>query len=255
MRFVHLNVPISFCFTVIVAGCANTCFVAVSNNGSGTVVVKAGSPPPPCSLSQASGTITAMVAKSPQCENCASIRAQHIFLTVRGVQLRPDFPVGSDSSNWIDLADSLAKTPRQIDLLSDSALETLISRASVPAGNYRQAKVQFLSASTESAELPRAVNSCGRTGWNCIVTPEGQAEPIQWADGSPEIVIPLEDRTGGLLLVLPEARIDLRFQLRLQPALALDSTGWRIQNAIAGHIEVAESAREIQSGAGRTIPY
>lgn len=254
MRFVHLNVVISFCFAVIVAGCANTCFVAVSNNGSGTVVVKAGNPPPPCSLSQASGTITAMVAKSPQCENCASIRTQHIFLTVRGVQLRPDFPVSSDPSNWIDLADSLAKTPRQIDLLSGSDFESLIDRASVPAGNYRQARVQFLSASTQNAELPRAVNACGRTGWNCIVTPDGQAEPIQWAGGSAEIVIPLDDQAESPLLVLPEARIDLRFHLRLQHGLALDSTGWRIQNAIAGHIEVADSAREIQSGGERTIP-
>ena len=247
MRFVHLNVPISFCFAVIVAGCANTCFVAVSNNGSGTVVVKAGNPPPPCSLSQASGTITAMVAKSPQCENCASIRAQHIFLTVRGVQLRPDFPVGSDSSNWIDLADSLAKTPRQIDLLSGSAFESVIDRASIPAGNYRQARVQFFSASTESAELPRAVNACGRTGWNCIATTEGHAEAIQWVGDSPEIVIPLEEQTGGPLLVQPDTRIDLRFHLHLQPALALDSTGWKIKNAIAGHTEIArESVLGIQ---------
>ena len=187
------------------AGCSNSCFVGIFNNGQGGVVVKAGNPPPPCSLTQARAAITVVAQKSAVCETCtADTRAEHVFVTMQGIELRPT--VTDDPNNhWLEIAPGLASKPRPVDLVGDS-LETLVENANIPAGAYREIRLRFCFDSRSHQEC-HADTPCGETLENCVKMADGRVEPVGWPGGTPELVIALE---GDSLTVLPDSFTDLR---------------------------------------------
>src|SRR5215469_5023044 len=87
------------------AGCGDTCFAGFSINGNGGVIVKAGNPPPACSLSPAPVSMRVVALKSPACETCPSAsRAKHLYVAVESVQLRADSTDTVNSPNGLELA-------------------------------------------------------------------------------------------------------------------------------------------------------
>jgi hypothetical protein len=162
-------------------GCGNTCVVGFSINGNGGVIVRAGDPPPTCSLAQAKGAMTAMVLKSSICDSClAPARVDHIFVTLRGLQIRSNSSYDSNSNDWTELAPQLESEPRQFDLLGDSQPAILAKNASVPAGMYSEVRLQFLLGSPAHTETLPSNNACGVEQWNCIITGDGKIEPLHF---------------------------------------------------------------------------
>ena len=221
-------------------GCGNTRVVGFSINGNGGVIVRAGDPPPACSLAQAKGAMTAMVLKSPTCDSClAPAPVDHIFVTLRGIQIRSNSSNDSNSSDWIELAPQLESEPLQFDLLGDSQPAILVKNASVPAGMYREVRLQFLPGSPAHTETPPTNNSCGVEQWNCTVTGNGKIEPLHFQGDSPELLILSLNTESDSLLVLPDAGMELLLilELRQHPHFS-DVEGWKTQNLILGHAKV-----------------
>jgi Domain of unknown function (DUF4382) len=247
MRFSRCHLRSAFCcaamFTAVgFAGCDNSCFVGFSNNGNGGVIVKAGNPAPTCSLSQANGTMNAVALKSPVCETCAPAnRVEHVFVTLRSIQLRPSASDDTNSPDWVELAPHLANEPRQIDLMGNSMPVILVKSAIVPAGSYREVRLQFFWGPPTSAEELPVENACGETRWNCIVMADGHVEPLRLPGGVPELLILSQSTESESLVVVPDARMDLQLSLEPHQGSYFSSTeGWRPQNLLVGRATVVQ---------------
>jgi len=228
------------------AGCTNFCFVGVANNGNGTVGISAGNPPPACSLNQANGNVRVLALKSPACEACtASARVEHVFVTLRGIQLHPSSLADSDSADWVDLIPALKSAPRQIDLMGGAVPEILSEGAAIPAGNYRQVRLQFLAqdSTASGGEEFSSIDACGKARSNCIVMADGLVAPLHFAGPEPELRINGTRLTDDPLVVSPDARIDLL--LRLQPNQVVYSSilaHWDPQVELVGTATAAPQA-------------
>lgn len=214
------------------AGCANSCFVLVSSNGSSGVFVKVGEPPPACSLDPARGAIRATVLKSRVCEACTtSAKMEHVFVTIRGMQLSPT-TIDANPPEWFEIAPHLAVEPKQIDLMGNAGPEILIDRAMVSALSYREVRLQFMQAQ-DLQELP-AQNACGEGQWNCVVMADGRAEPLRLPSDVPWLVMPLSIGNQAVA-VLPEGRIDLQLSLEPRRVLTFSSAdGLKSQTVLSG---------------------
>ena len=221
-----------------VAGCGNFCLTGVANNGNGTVGVSAGNPPPTCSLNQGNGMARVLALKSSACEECtASARVAHVFVTLRGIQLHPSSLADADSPDWVELIPVLKSEPRQIDLMDGTIPEILSEGTAIPAGNYRQIRLQFAAQDSESGRGQEfmASRTCGTTRSNCMIMADGLVKPLHFSGAEPEIRISGARLADGMLVVLPDARIDLR--LRLQPDEVVYSSSqerWNPQTELVG---------------------
>jgi len=235
------------------AGCGNSCFVGFSNNGNGGVIVKAGNPGPTCSLSRANGTMNAVALKSSVCETCVpATRVEHVFVTLRSIQLRPIASDDTNSPDWVELAPHFANEPRHIDLMGNSVPVILVQSAIVPAGSYREVRLQFFLGSPTSAEELSTENACGETRWNCIVMADGHVEPLRLPGGVPELLIPFQSTESESLVVLPDARMDLQLSLEPRQGSYFSSTeGWKPQNLLVGRATVV---RQRSSEAENSTP-
>jgi hypothetical protein len=220
--------------------CGTTCVAGVINNGTTTVLVRTSTPPPACPFSMGMGTMNVAVAKSKICETCtASGQAQHIFVTLKSIQLHSVFPESPNNPEWLELAPELLGEPRQIDLLDDAVPEILVQSASVPAGTYGGLRVQFLPDADTLAgpdTLP-GKNSCGQTRRNCMLMADGRAEQLDFAGtgDSPELLLPFEYNGGSAVVVLPGATVHLRLTLQPQQVSAVTpSDGWQIHYVLMG---------------------
>ncbi len=85
------------------------------------------------------------------CETCtAAARVEHLSVTVRGIELRGRGSADTDSPEWVELAPEFAKEPRQVDLLGNAAAEILVEDALVPAGSYREVRLQLVRRTVKS---------------------------------------------------------------------------------------------------------
>lgn len=176
--------------------------------------------------------------KSRLCEMCpASARAQHIYLTMKNIQLRAEN--AENAPEWFELAPEFETHPRQLDLIDNSDTETLVPGKIIPAGNFRELRLQFyLDESQPTAEMVHS-NNCGAAGWNCIVLADGRVEPLSFPEETAEVRIPLSDDAHGELLLLPETNVDLRFSLLPQQVFSSSGDeGLKIQNRLVGRLIV-----------------
>jgi Domain of unknown function (DUF4382) len=222
------------------AGCANTCFVAAFNNGTGSVAVKAGNPPPPCSLPPANGAVRLIVLKSPTCETCtAAVRLEHVLVTLRSIQLRSSATDKADTEDWLEISPWSAAEPRQIDLLGYSMPETLMESAIVRAESYHEIRLEFFPESHAKPEKLPTQNVCGENRWNCIIMADGHVEPLHMPDDASDLRIAIQSAESNSLVVLPEARMDLQLSLEPQQVFYFSSTeGWKLRNILMGHATV-----------------
>jgi uncharacterized protein DUF4382 len=145
------NIPFhaALLLAVWVTGCSNTCFTFNSNPPTGTIGIKASDPSPSCTLAKANGAIRLQIDAEPACSSCAgSVNVQHVFVTIRGIEVHPSMMADDDPTDWQRLAPQLAKQPLQVDLVRDTAdqdaRELLGEIVTLPAGIYRQLRVRFV---------------------------------------------------------------------------------------------------------------
>jgi Domain of unknown function (DUF4382) len=231
-----------------VAGCGTTCIQGFFNPGGG---VRVTSPSTSCPVPTVMGAMNAVALTMPACENCsAATRVEHLFVTVRSIQLRAGPTIGADSPEWVELAPPLADEPKQIDLISASRSEVLVEKAAVPAGNYDQLRVRFSSASggtaesPDTAEEPLTKDACGVTRSNCIVTADGRVQLLRFPGAASELVIPLGAAQSHALLVLPDSTIDVRLRLHPQLTVASTTEGLKVQYLLTGKAEAVRSSTE-----------
>jgi len=241
-------------FTVaVLSGCGHWCFAGYSapgNNGSPTEPTDGTT----CASSHTGGTVQAVALKSSVCKGCdASSAVEHVFVTLRGIELHANTMNVPGDADWIEISPQLADQPRQMDLLGGLSSEILVENARVPAGYYREIKLQFFEEASANTEgLPRE-NACGNKGWNCVVHADGTVEALRWPSDALELVIPLESMHGNAMVVLPDANTYLELKLKLRPEFLFSSAeGWRVQNVLVGSantsqpqsLEVANSTPE-----------
>jgi Domain of unknown function (DUF4382) len=219
-------------------GCGgNTCVAGFTNNGTAAVTASSGNPRP-CSFTATHGTIRALILKAAVCENCAlGARVEHVFVTIRGVQLRP--AVGdSNEAEWLDLAPQLANKPRQIDLLGEALLpRALAENVDVPAEVYRELRLQFSRDSRLGAEQLATESSCGGELRNCVVRADRRVEPLYWLENDPQLTIPLQNDDNDSFIVLPGSETALHLGLELQGTFSFSAAvGWQSQKVLAGRL-------------------
>lgn len=220
-----------------VVGCGNTCVSGFTTNG---FFLNTASPASACSLTQAKGAVRVVALKSPVCETCtAAARLEHLFVTLRSIQLRPSALDNTDAPDWLEIAPQLANEPRQIDLIGDSMPEILVENAIVPAGIYREVRLEFSPDSPANAEKLSAENACGETRWNCTIMADGHVEPLRLPGDAPELLIAIQSLESDSFVVLPESRMEL--QLSLEPhqvAYSSSTEGWKLQSVLVGRASV-----------------
>ena len=242
-------------FTALfVAGCGTTCISGFFNPG-GQINISTGNAAPACALPQTKGAVGTAAAKLPKCESCTpSARVEHLYVTLRGVQLHPNAIADQNSPDWVEITPQLADEPRQIDLIGSSEPEILAESTMIAAGSYGQVRLEFLAdpvadvgaiagGATDGGQLP-GKGACGATLRNCIVMGDGRVDPILWPGDVPEILITGENAEGGALVVLPDTMTALRIRLEPQQVFSSsDSQPWVARVVLVGHAQAVRPSK------------
>ena len=197
-------------------GCGNSCFVGFSNNGNGGIIIKGGNPPPACTLNQGQGMVRATVGKVQVCANCAPVmHVKHIYVVLRGVEIRADAKGDSESGDWIELAPQLNARPRRIDLVGPSIMEVLTENPRVPADTYAVLRLRFASEEDPTTGSAGALDSeVFEKTPNCVVMADGRIEPLAFSASSAEALLGTQAGSGPLIVV-PGGTSELRIRLGL----------------------------------------
>jgi hypothetical protein len=229
--------------SLALASCGTTCVAGIFANGTGIVLVKNSTPPPACPFSTGMGTMNVAAIKSQICETCtASSRAQHIFVTLRSIQLHSLFSNSPSSPEWLELAPQLHLEPRKLDMIGDSSPEILVQSAPVPGGAYRELRVQFSPDAPTNADALPAENPCGNNHRHCVVMADGRVEELRFGTNgdAPELLLPLQNDGISELAVVPGATVNLRLTLQLQLVFsASPSEGWQTHYVLVGSASIS----------------
>lgn len=125
-----------------------------------------------CSSSSSSTPGSGMATATVMLSDPATCQApngpfSHVYVTITDVQISQSATAGATDSGWVDLAPSLAGSPKQIDLLGQANnqcfLATLGASQQLQAGTYQQIRLILASNSTNVSG-----NACGSSA-NCVV--------------------------------------------------------------------------------------
>jgi len=204
--------------SVFLAGCANTCFVVVSNPPTGTIGVVAGNPPPACALAKANAAVRLVVHVNRLCEFCSeSNQIQSVLLSLRGIDIHSKANAEGDSSEWQELLPQPERQPLQIDLQNESIkgslADSLAQRVLIPAGLYDFVRLRFASNQPGAGADVPARSACGRAGPNCVVMADGRIEPLVFEEDIFESSFAPDTAADGVLLVLPGSESELLIEL------------------------------------------
>jgi hypothetical protein len=152
---------------------------------------------------------------------------RQIFVTLRGIQVNPNATADDDSPGWVELAPDLARKPLQFDLLAqseESCPTNLLVPTAVPAGVYRQVRLQMSSNEPATDRPALEQNACGESGFNCTVTDDGDVQPIKVGGSSAVIRITSAQIADGFFSVPPNSDRDLEITLSGYSFLSLPAT-------------------------------
>jgi hypothetical protein len=217
----HAAFRAALLFAVWLAGCNSTCVTFTSNPHTGTISIKASDPSPTCTLTKANVAVRVETHIDPECTSCpGSSRIQHIFLSIRGIEVHPSTTAEDDSPDWQELLPpELVKQPLQVDLVGGTAArgarEPMGEMVTISAGIYRQVRLRIVpnQPATNAWLLER--NACGTVGFNCVVTADGRIQPLLFDGASPELHIASDRIEGASVLIPPDTDTDLVIKLKL----------------------------------------
>lgn len=221
-----------------VCACSNSCFVGFSNNGNGGLIIAAGSPPPTCSLMLTHGMVRVKVVPTVRCAFCLdTVRAEHLYVALRGLQLHAGAIADADSADWVELAPHLADEPLPMDLVSAAGQEIFVGSSLVPAGSYRQVRLQFAADRPGDDGRAESHSGCAASRRNCAVRADGSEATIYWPGGLPEVVVRGQSATDDGLTVLPDTTVDLLISLEPRSVDLLSSGGrWMSEEVLIGRV-------------------
>ena len=236
----NLRFPVALLFVFALTGC-NTCVTFTSNPPTGTLGIVASDPRPVCNLPKMNAAVRPQLAAEPVCSSCVgSSQVQHIFLSIRGIELNSSATAHDDSPDWQELLPpGLEQNPLQIDLVEGKADQTIQAifgkTALVPAGIYHQLRLRLVpNQPAEGSRLPEK-NACGSKTFNCIVMSDGNIHALQLDDSSSELRITSDKMEGGSLSFFPDTDTDLIIEWKLAWELSSSADiGVRLLPALAG---------------------
>ena len=215
----NLRIHVALLFVFGLAGC-NTCVTFTSNPPTGTLGIVASDPRPVCNLPKMNAAVRPQLAAEPVCSSCVSSgQVQHIFLSIRGIELNSSATARDDSPDWQELLPAeLEQKPLQIDLMegkADHAVQVPFGKtALVPAGIYRQLRLRLVPNQTADEDRLPEKNPCGHGRFNCVVMTDGSIQPLLLDDASPELRITSDGVEGATLLFPPDTETDLLIELK-----------------------------------------
>jgi hypothetical protein len=205
------------------SGC-NSCYAGFWNGNQSGVAFSNTS----CPLTKATGAVSFQMKEvvaptSPSLAFPSSLAspldAQHIFVTLRGIEAHPSMTADKDAPGWEELAPDLAAHPMQVDLLAlnvDSQLLGLPTSANVPAivpaDEYRQLRVRLVPLNPTADDIIPESNTCGSVGWNCIVFANHSVRPLEFDGAVEEFHITPGTGTENIFRVLPNEAIHLAIE-------------------------------------------
>lgn len=240
-----LPLPVALLFVVLFGGCNNSCFTFISNLPAGTTGTKTSDPSPVCKPTTVNAAVRVQMDTEPVCSSCIGpAQVQHIFLSIRGIEVHQRTTADEDSPDWQELLPvETEKRPLQVDLVRGStawgAQELLGGLMAIPPGIYRQVRLRFVpSPSAPEDRLPER-NACGGVGFNCVITADGRVRPLLLDRVSPELRI-TPDSIEGTSLLIPSGT-EAVLLIELKPVWALFSSadeGVRLLPVLTGSVKV-----------------
>jgi hypothetical protein len=199
-------------FAISLVGCNDTCFSFTSNPPTGTIGITVSDPAPACRFAKANGTVRVVMQEIPAASSSLGpSRVQHVFVTLRGVDVHPNSITDDASPDWQELLPHLSHQPLQIDLLSAAedarTQRQLAEPATIPAGTYHQLRLRFVANQPAVSDAVPEKNGCGSAAYNCLVSQDGRIQPL--VSDHPELRITSESIPNGSLLIVPDSAADL----------------------------------------------
>ena len=201
-------------------GCNNTCVSGTLNGpGGSTVNVKAGDPPPSCSLNTANGTVHLEIGAASGTSTPFIVaplwpRVSHLYVTVAGVDAHSSPLAVDDTPGWQPLGAGLQQRPVQLDLLAapdENATSVPFPEASLPAGAYRQIRLRLVNPLPGESALE--AGRCGAGAPHCAVFSDGHVSPLAFPVTRPNLRIVLDGAPGHELYVPPDGVVALVIEL------------------------------------------
>ena len=201
-------------------GCNNSCVSVVLAPGGSTVNVKAGNPPPSCSLNPANGTVQLEIGAASGTTSTPFVitplrpRVSHLYVTIAGVDAHSSPLAVDDTPGWQPLAAALHQHPVQLDLLLDpqaNASSTPFPDASLPGGAYRQIRLRL--AGPLAGEPALETSRCSAGVPHCAVFSDGRISPLAFPVSRPNLRIVLDGSPGRELYVPPDGVVALVIEL------------------------------------------
>ncbi len=199
-------------FAISLFGCNDTCFSFTSNPPTGTIGITVSDPAPACRFAKANGSVRVVMQEiSAASSSLGPSRVQHVFVTLRGVDVHPNSITDDASPDWQELLPHLSHQPLQIDLLSAAEDELsqrpLAEPATIPAASYLQLRLRFVANQPAASDAVPEKNGCGSAAYNCLVSQDGRVQPLVF--DHPELRITSESIPNGYLLIVPDSSADL----------------------------------------------
>lgn len=243
--FCNPRFPAALLFVVGLTGC-NSCVTFTSNPPTGTLGIAASDPRPACTLPKMNAAVHAQLAAQPVCSSClGSGQVQHMFISIRGIELNSSATAHDDSPDWQELLlPELEQKPLQIDLLESNVAQGVQApfgkTAQVPAGIYHQLRLRLVPNQPMIEDRLPEKNPCGSGTFNCVVMADGSIQPLLLDEGLPELRITSDRMEDASLPFLPDANTDLIVELKLVWKLSSSAdTGVRLLPALAGSARVS----------------
>ncbi len=213
--------PVALLPVVLFAGCANSCFVAISSPPNGTIGIVASDTPLSCPPLRAKSTLDVVMRTVPLCESCSdSSRIEDVLLTLKGIGLHPKAVAGEQSVDWQELFPEFEEHPLRIDLTKTTANE--LRAAEIQAGTYDQLRLRLVPDREGPEDEFALKNGCGAAASNCVIMADGRIQALLFDRGASELRISLESPTDGFLLISPDSEGELLIELT--PVWSMSST-------------------------------
>jgi hypothetical protein len=229
------------CLSFFFTGCANACFLVVSNTPKGTIGVAAGNPPPACTPSKAKGAIRVVAHANTVCVFCSeSNRIQSFQLSLRSVDIHLKWNSREESSDWQELLPEFESQPLQVDLLNEgtNSSRAVTERVLVPTGVYDMVRIRFESNGSGS-DVFHAKNGCSYVASSCVVMADGQILPLVFDANTLESRFASESTEDRLLFVSPDSESELLIELTPVVSLgAFIENGARVFSLVASKTTV-----------------
>jgi hypothetical protein len=182
-------------------------------------------------LPKVTSAVRLRMAAEPPCSSCVgSIEVQHIFLTIRGIDLHANASAQDDSPDWQELLlPELEQKLLQIDLMESNAAQGVQepSRATalIPPGIYHQLRLRFVPNQPAADDQLSEKSMCGSGIFNCIVMLDGSIHPLRLDAASPELRIMPDRMDGAALPIVSDAGADLIIEMKLMWELSPSADG------------------------------